>query len=270
MSLPPPSSDHTAIVTGASSGIGEAIARELARRGYGVTLVARRADRLEALAAELGELGVTANVLVTNLADRNARASLPERIAALDLMPDILVNNAGFSTLGPVAKSEPEAEMDMIEVDVVAIADLCSRFLPGMVERRRGAILNVASTGAFQPLPGQAGYAAAKAFVLSYTESLSGELRGTGVQASVLCPGPVDTGFGERAGFSKAEAEAALPSFMWESPQTVARVGIDALENGRVVAIPGTANRVASVMARLAPNRLLVPILARGHPGLRD
>jgi short-subunit dehydrogenase len=270
MSLPPPSSDHTAVVTGASSGIGEAIVRELAERGYGVTLVARRADRLEALAAELGELGVTARVLVTNLADRNARASLPERIAALDLIPDILVNNAGFSTLGPVAKSEPEAEMEMIEVDVVAIADLCSRFLPGMVERRRGAILNVASTGAFQPLPGQAGYAAGKAFVLSYTESLSGELRGSGVHASVLCPGPVDTGFGERAGFSKADAEAALPSFMWETPRTVARVGIDALEHGRVVAIPGTANRVASVMARLAPNRLLVPILARSHPGLRD
>src|ERR1700720_646118 len=105
MSLPPASSDHTAIVTGASSGIGEAIARELAKRGYGVTLVARRADRLEAVAAELGELGVTARVLVTDLADRNARASLPERIAALDLIPDILVNNAGFSTLGPVAKS---------------------------------------------------------------------------------------------------------------------------------------------------------------------
>jgi len=115
----------------------------------------------------------------------------------------------------------------------MAVADLCSRFLPGMVERRRGAVLNVASTGAFQPLPGQAGYGAAKAFVLSYTEGLSGELRGTGVTASVLCPGPVDTGFGERAGFSKEDAESALPRFMWETVETVAKVGIDALDRGR-------------------------------------
>ena len=179
------------------------------------------------------------------------------------------MNNAGWSTLGPVAKSDPVAEMNMIEVDVVAIADLCSRILPGMVERRRGAVLNVASTGAFQPLPGQAGYGAGKAFVLSYSESLSGELRGTGVTVSVLCPGPVDTGFGERAGFAKEEAEAALPAFMWESAETVARVGIHALERGRTVAIPGTANRIAARIGHLAPNSLLIPLLARNHPGLR-
>ncbi len=269
MSLPPPAADRTAIVTGASSGIGEAIARELARRKYGLTLVARRADRLAALATELGTAEVRVNVLAADLSDRDARAALPGRIAELGLTPNILVNNAGFSTLGPVAKSDPEAEMNMIEVDVVAIADLCSRFLPGMVERHQGAVLNVASTGAFQPLPGQAGYGAGKAFVLSYTESLSGELRGTGVTASVLCPGPVDTGFGARAGFSKKDAEAALPSFMWETAETVARVGIDALDKGQVVAIPGVANRAAALLARHTPNRLLTPLIARSHPGLR-
>ncbi len=270
MSLPPPAADHTAIVTGASSGIGEAIARELAKRGYGVTLVARRADRLEALAAELRTDGGRASVLATDLSDRDARAGLTGRVADLGLTPDILVNNAGLSTLGAVAKSDPESEMNMIEVDVVAVADLCSRFLPGMVDRHMGAVLNVASTGAFQPLPGQAGYGAGKAFILSYTESLSGELRGTGVTATVLCPGPVDTGFGARAGFSKEEADAALPRFMWESAAAVATVGIDALDAGKVVAIPGFANRAAAFVAHLTPNRLLVPMVASRHPGLRD
>jgi hypothetical protein len=269
MSLPTPASDTTAVVTGASSGIGEAIARELARRGFGVTLVARRADKLEALATELRALRVRAEVVVADLADRDARTALPERIAHLELTPDILVNNAGLSTLGPVARSDPAAEINMIEVDVVAVADLCSRFLPGMVERRRGAVLNVASTGAFQPLPGQAGYGAGKAFVLSYTQGLSAELRGTGVRATVVCPGPVATGFGERAGITREDAEAALPKFMWETAENVARTALEALSKGRVVAVPGTANRVATAAGRLIPNRLLVPRIAKSHPGLR-
>ena len=171
--------------------------------------------------------------------------------------------------MGPVAASDPTKETNMIEVDVVAVADLCSRFLPGMVERSRGAVLNVASTGAFQPLPGQAAYGAAKAFVLSYSESLSGELRGTGVHVTVLCPGPVETGFGKRAGVSKEDAEAALPRFLWETADTVARAGVEGLAKGRVVVIPGGANRAGAVLGHLTPNRLLVPILARSHPGLR-
>ncbi len=159
--------------------------------------------------------------------------------------------------------------MEMVEIDVMAVVDLCSRFLPGMVERRRGAVLNVASTGAFQPLPGQAGYGASKAFVLSYTESLRGELKGTGVTATTLCPGPVETGFGERAGFTKEEATGALPAFMWETPSAVARAGVDGLAADRAVVIPGVANRVGAAVGRLVPNRVLVPLLARSHPGLR-
>jgi short-subunit dehydrogenase len=269
MSLPRPAPDRAAVVTGASSGIGKEIARELARRGYNLSLVARSVDKLEELAAELEKSGIRADVIPMDLTDRSARANLLGQIDGLGLVPDVLVNNAGLSTLGPVAASDANAEMAMIEVDVVAIADLCSRFLPGMVERKRGAVLNVASTGAFQPLPGQAGYGAGKAFVLSYTESLSAELRGTGVTATVLCPGPVDTGFGERAGFSKEDAESALPSFMWESAETVAKVGIDALDKGRVVVIPGAANRASTWVARLTPHRLLVPLVAKNHPGLR-
>jgi hypothetical protein len=138
-----------------------------------------------------------------------------------------------------------------------------------MVARGAGAVLNVASTAAFQPLPGQAGYAAGKAFVLSYTQSLAGELRRTGVSVTALCPGPVDTGFGDRAGFSKEDAEGALPSFMWIPATDVARAAVDGLARGRLVVIPGAANRAASVLAQMTPRTLLLPILARSHPGLK-
>ena len=269
MPLPTPAPDRCAVVTGASSGIGTAIARELAGRGHRVVLVARSVSTLTALADELSAAGARADALPTDLSDRGARARLLERIGELGLTPDILVNNAGLSTLGPVAASDPAAEMNMIEVDVMAVADLCTRFLPGMVQRGRGAVLNVASTAAFQPLPGQAGYGACKAFVLSYTQSLAGELRGTRVTVTALCPGPVHTGFGERAGFADEDAEAALPAFMWETPDAVARAAVAGLDRGRMVVIPGTANRAASILAQVMPRSLLVPLLAGRHPGLR-
>jgi uncharacterized protein len=266
MALPPPGNDRAAVVTGASSGIGEEFARILAGRGYQVVLIARSADRLQELA---GRLGPQAHPLPADLSDRGARAGLPDRVAGLGLVPDILVNNAGLSTLGLVAKSVPEQELNLVEVDVAAVVDLCSRFLPGMVERKRGAVLNVASMAAFGPLPGQAAYGAAKAFVLSYTHSLRGELRGTGVSATVLCPGPVDTGFGEAAGFSKEEAESALPQIMWVPADQVAQAGIDGLAAGRAVVVPGRVNRVASAFLRVAPPELLLPVLSRSHPAMK-
>jgi short-subunit dehydrogenase len=266
MNLPPPADDHAAVVTGASSGIGAEIARELVRRGHRVVLVARSEDKLVALAAELGD---GAHVLAADLSDRATRAGLLDRVEALGLVPDVLVNNAGLSTLGPVHRSDPAAEMNLVEVDVTAVVDLCSRFLPGMVDRGRGAVLNVASTAAFQPLPGQAAYGAAKAFVLSYTHSLSGELAGTGVTVTALCPGPVETGFGPTAGFTDEDANDALPSFMWLPADAVARAAVDGLDRGRVVVIPGAANRVGALFARFAPRRVLVPLLARQHPGLK-
>lgn len=266
MSLPPPGPGRTAVVTGASGGIGAEIARELSRRGHHVTLVARSVERLEALADELGG---NADVLPTDLADRAARAALLGHVAGAGRTADVLVNNAGWSTLGPVSASDPDAEMEMIEVDVAAVADLCSRVLPGMLERRRGAVLNVASTAAFQPLPGQAGYAAAKAFVLSYTQSLATELRGSRVTATALCPGPVRTAFGERAGFEDGEFEGALPGVMWVPADEVARVGVEAMAKGRGVAIPGMVNRVGAALAQVTPRSLLLPALARAHPGLR-
>lgn len=269
MALPAPAPDRAALVTGASSGIGTDIARELARRGHNLILVARSEDKLRYLAAELAAAGVRAEVLPADLVDPVARAELADRVTDLDLTVEVLVNNAGFSTLGPVAKADPVAEVRMLDLDVVAVADLTTRFLPAMVERRRGAVLNVASTAAFQPLPGQAGYAAAKAFVLSYSQALRGELRGKGVTVTALCPGPVKTGFEAAAGFSEGDAESALPTFLWVDVAQVARAAVDGLDRGRMVVIPGAANWVGAVLSQVAPRTVLLPLLARGHPGLK-
>ncbi|HEX6568153.1 MAG TPA: SDR family oxidoreductase, partial [Acidimicrobiales bacterium] len=257
-------------VTGASSGIGREIARQLARRGHGLTLVARREERLRALADELAPAhAVRVEVVAADLTDQDARARVVDAVADRGLVPDVLVNAAGLSTVGPVHANDPAAELAMIRTDVEAVAHLCSLVLPGMVERGTGAVLNVASTAAFQPIPGQAGYAASKAFVLAYSQALRGELRGRGVTVTALCPGPVDTEFAETAGFDSAEAEAALPRFMWVSAEKVAEAGVDGLDRGRAVVVPGLANRVGAAGARLAPRSLLVPLIARQHPGLR-
>jgi short-subunit dehydrogenase len=154
-------------------------------------------------------------------------------------------------------------------VDVSAVVDLCSRFVPGMVERGRGAVLNVASVGAFGPVPGQATYGAAKGFVLSYTDAISEELRGTGVTAATLCPGPVRTGFGEGVGIPDEEAEKSLPKFLWKEPGDVARIAVDGLASGKRVIVPGAPNRIASILNHHLPRRLLLPMVARNHPGMK-
>ena len=260
MGIPIPGNDRGAIVTGASGGIGQALALELGRRGYQLVLVARTTERLHALA---GHLNPRAHVLSADLSRRTDRAALPDRVAALGLTPDVLINNAGISVVAPVAESVPEEQLNLVEVDVAAVVDLCSRFLPGMVERSRGAVLNVSSLAGFGPLPGQAAYGAAKAFVLSYTESLRSELRGTGVTATVLCPGPVATGFGEAAGFSKGEREASLPSVMWKSADEVARAGIDGLAADKGLVVPGRVNGLAARFCRVAPHEPLARLFAR-------
>jgi short-subunit dehydrogenase len=267
MSLPSPAPDRACLVTGASSGIGSDIARELAARGHQVVLVARSEEPLRTLADEIGT--DKAHVLPTDLSDRAARAALFDRVAELGLTVDVLVNNAGYSTLGKVVDADPDEEMAMVEVDVLAIQDLCTRAVGGMVERGRGAILNVASTAAFQPLPGQASYAAAKSFVLSYTLSLAGELSGTGVTATCLCPGPVKTGFADRAGFEPDDFDKALPKPMWVTSEEVARFAVRELDRAALVAIPGLANRVGAKLSQVAPNRVLLEILKRMHPALR-
>jgi len=270
MALPAPAPDRTAIVTGASSGIGTELARELARRRHGVTLVARREDRLRDLAEELAKAHeVRTEVLAADLTDERSRAAIPTELAARGLTADILVNNAGLSTTGPVAKCIPEKELAMIRTDVEAVVHLCSLIVPGMVERGRGAVLNVASTAAFQPLPGQAGYGGSKAFVLSYTQAIRAELKGSGVTMSVLCPGPVETEFADVAGFTDEQTSNALPKFMWLSAHEVAETAIEGLDKGKGVVIPGVGNRVGAYVAHVTPRRVLLPLLARQHPALK-
>jgi short-subunit dehydrogenase len=271
MALPTPAADRTAVVTGASSGIGREIARELAGRGQGLTLVARRKARLDELAGELGgSSGVRVEVVAADLTDADARRGLTQALAERGLVASILVNGAGLSTTGPVHKADPEAELTMIRTDVEAVAHLCSLFLPGMVERHEGAVLNIASTAAFQPMPGQAGYGASKAFVVSYSRALRAELRGTGVTVTVLCPGPVKTEFIEVAGFDAAEAESSLPRFMWVDAPVVAKAAVDGLAQGRAQVVPGVANHVNAIVAPHLPANVLARVMAKGHPALRN
>jgi len=267
MPLPPPSPTSTAVVTGASSGIGADLARELATRGYGVTLVARSADKLRALADELS--GVRVEVVPLDVADAAARATLFDELEQRGLTVGILVNNAGIGTMGAVEKSTPEAEVAQVRVNVEAVIDLTTRAVAQMVPRGQGAILNVGSTAGFHPFPGQAGYAATKAFVRSYTAGLRAELSGTGVTVATLNPGPVRTGFLTSAGLDERTFAASFPKVLWMPSRAVARVGIDALQHDRGAVIAGVPSRISTRLAQVIPQRLLLPLLARQHPALR-
>jgi short-subunit dehydrogenase len=269
MSLPAPRPDRTCLVTGASSGIGVEIARRLAARGLGVTLVARTQPALRSLADQLAaDHGVRTEVIVADLADQEARAALPAEVESRGLAVNVLVNNAGFSTTGPVHRADPAAELAMVRLDVEAVVHLCTLFLPGMVEHRSGVVLNVASTAAFQPVPGQAGYGASKAFVLSYSYALRGELRSEGVTVTALCPGPVDTGFASAAGLTDEEFLGALPSFMLVSAADVAAAAVAGMDTNKAVVIPGVANKVTAAAGRFSPRSVLVPAVASRHPAL--
>ena len=268
MPLPQPSASSTALITGASSGIGADLARELVARGHGVTLVARREDRLRELADELAGT-VRVEVIGCDVADPAARAELFPEAERRGLTVDILINNAGVGTIGPVVDSTPEAEVAQVRVNVEALIDLTTRAVQQMVPRGRGAILNVGSTAGFQPFPGQSGYAATKAFVRSYTDGVRGELAGTGVTVAALHPGPVRTEFLETAGMDERTFAAAFPRFMWVPSATVAKAGIDALAHDRGAVIPGLQNEIPARLFELMPRRLLLPLLTSRHPALR-
>lgn len=268
MPLPTPSPTTTAVVTGASSGIGADLARELAARGQGVTLVARREDRLRELADELSG-PVRVEVIACDVADPAARADLLAEVQRRGLTVDILVNNAGLGTVGPVVDSTPEAEIQQVRVNVEAVIDLSTRAVAQMVPRGRGGILNVGSTAGFQPFPGQSGYAATKAFVRSYTDGLRGELAGTGVTVAALHPGPVRTEFLEVAGMDERTFADAFPKFMWLKSRDVAKAGIDALADDRGSVIPGVQNAIPARIFEFLPRRLLLPLLKSQHPALR-
>ena len=269
MTIPSPSPSSTCVVTGASSGIGADIARELAGRGRGVTLVARREERLKALADELStKHGVRAEVVSADLADPASRQAMIDTIAERGLVVDVLVNNAGFSTSGKVHQSDRAAELSMIRTNVEAVVDLCAAYVPGMVNRGAGAVLNVASTAAFQPLPGQAGYAASKAFVLRFTEAMHEELSGTGVTATALCPGPVRTEFVDVMTGGRGES-MKTPDFVWMSSEDTARAGVEGMLRGRRIVVPGPLNQVGAWAGAHSPRRVLLPLMRRFYPPSR-
>lgn len=262
MPLPPPAPETTALVTGASAGIGEALARQLAELGHGVTLVARRADRLEALARELAEQhGVRAEAIAADLSDASERDRVAAEIESRGLTVEILVNNAGFGIYAPFASSDREDELRQVRLLVEAVVDFDARYVPGMVQRGRGAVINLASTAGFQPLPGNGTYAAAKAFVLLHTESLHVEVRPHGVSVTAVCPGPVATEF-------QAASEPAftdrMPKVVWTDPERVARESLRAAERGKRTVIPGgLAVRLFFGPNRMAPSALALPVAKR-------
>jgi len=243
-----PSPDLRALVTGASSGIGEAFARGLRARGHRLVLVARREDRLARLSAELGGEAEALPVAL-DLARPDAADVLSRRLAALGLGVGLLVNNAGLGRSGPVLDESLDRLREMIDVDVRAVVDLTRVFVPAMVERRAGAVVNVVSRSAFQAVPFLAVYAASKSFVLSFTESLAIELAGTGVTVQALCPGNVPTEFQAVAGTDRLAFNRTAAT----SASEVVEASLRGLDRRRLIVIPDLPNRMTVLAQRLLP-----------------
>jgi short-subunit dehydrogenase len=243
----------TALVTGASAGIGTEFASQLASRGNGVVLVARDGARLEALAKELGARHrVPAEVLVADLTDPAQLAAVEDRLTDRERPIDVLVNNAGFGTNGRLHELDRDVETREVNLNVVALVRLTHAALGPMVERGSGGVLNVSSLAGGQPTPGNATYGATKAFVSSFTQSVHEELRGTGVNITVVCPGFTRTEFQLRAGIDSSK----VPGFLWQSAEEVAAGALAALEHNRAVYVPGTLNRVTAGFVSVLPDAL--------------
>ena len=248
-----PTGYRKAVVTGASTGLGAAFAEELAHRGCGVILVARNAERLQQLADRLQkQYGVSATAMPSDLIERSGQNKV-EALFADDADLDLLVNNAGFATLGAFASLDLEGEMSEIELNVVAMVRLAHAAARAMILRHRGAIINVSSLAAFSPDPYNATYGATKAYIKSFTEALSEELRGTGVRTQVLCPGFTHTEFQERAGLNTSR----IPRSAWMSAEAVIQQSLDALDRGTVVCVPGAQNWFVAGLSRHAPETLV-------------
>ena len=248
----------TALLTGASGGIGEQLARIFAAHKHDLVLVARSADKLQSLSGELSRAhGIQARVLAVDLTDPTAPLRIFEDLQAQGAAIDVLVNNAGFGARGAFADLDYAIEARMIQLNIAALTHLARLFLPAMLARRSGKILNVASTAAYVPGPFMAVYYASKAFVLSFSEALSEELRGTGVTVTALVPGPTQTKFASTAG---NEDSALFRSSPVMDARTVAQVGYEGLMAGKRVAIAGSSNKLTVFSTRLAPRTTLARI----------
>jgi short-subunit dehydrogenase len=246
------------LITGPSSGIGLELATLFARGGHDLVLVARSRDRLEDVGRGLSEeYGIASVVLASDLADPASPRAIGTELAARGLEVDVLVNNAGFGVYGLFAETPLEKELEMIQVNVAALTHLTKLFLPGMIGRRRGKILNVASTAGFQPGPLMAVYYATKAYVLSFSEALANETRGTGVTVTALCPGPTITEFQKTAGL---EDTRLFNNPFVLSAADAARAGYEGLRAGKSVVVPGIANALLVQAERLSPRRITTAI----------
>jgi short-subunit dehydrogenase len=256
-----------ALVTGASSGIGEAFARLLAERGHDVVLVARDQGRLEALAKELESAhGTQAEVLPADLTDPAQLERVEARCRDQAAPVEILVNNAGFGTFGAFHTLDLDAEVREIQLNVVSLVRLTHAAAVAMTARGGGGILNVSSLAGFQPGPQNATYAATKAFVTSFTEALHEEMQGTGVSVTVLCPGFTRTGFQDAANVPAS----AVPGFMWQEADEVARAGLDALARNHATVLPGLLNKTLGTFTQMAPNALTRRLAGRVIKRARD
>ena len=247
-----------ALVTGASSGIGANLARELARDGHDLVLAARRIEPMQALAEELEASGARCTIIAADLSRSGAAAALVRELETQGLTVDVLINNAGLGSNGRFDMSDPHRDAEILQVNVVALTELTRLLLPPMVKRRKGKVMLVASTAAFQPGPQMAVYCASKTYVLSFGEAIAYELRDSGVSVTTLCPGATATEFASVAGAGKSALFKGLLPVM--DAKEVARIGYQGLKAGRGLVITGLLNKVMATSSRLSPTPVSVRI----------
>ena len=258
MPVPAPSPDSRAVVTGASQGIGEALAGELAARGHNLIITARRQDVLDEVAARITQrYGVTVEVRAVDLADPEQRGLLADELGQRNI--SILCANAGTATFGPVAQLDPAAEKAQVQLNVLGVHDLVLAVLPGMLARRAGGILISGSAAGNSPIPNNATYAASKAFANTFSESLRGELKKTGVHVTVLAPGPVRADMPDPDEASLVDK--LIPDFLWISVEHTAQLSLDGLERNKMRVVPGVTSKAMSVASGYAPRSIVTPIV---------
>ncbi|CAN7542311.1 mycolate reductase [Mycolicibacterium frederiksbergense] len=258
MPVPAPQPDARAVVTGASQGIGEALAFDLAARGHHLIITARRGEVLTELAQRITERhGVTVEVRAVDLADPAARDVLCDELAGRNI--SILCANAGTATFGPLAKLDPAGEKAQVQLNAIAVHDLCLAVLPGMLARKAGGILISGSAAGNSPIPNNATYAATKAFANTFSESLRGEVKKDGVHVTLLAPGPVRTELPDVS--EQSLVERLIPDFLWIDTEYTAKVSLDALEANKMRIVPGLTSKAMSVASGYAPRAIVTPIV---------
>jgi len=256
-------SKGTALITGASGGIGLELTKLFAKDGYNLVLVARSQDKLTQIKAELEKRrGISVRAIPKDLANPNAPDEIYSELEEAGVQIDVLVNNAGYALFGPLAEEDKQKIIDMLQVNIMALTNLTRLFLPGMVERKQGRVLNLGSTAAFVPGPLMAVYYASKAYVLSFSEAIAEEVKGTGVTVTALCPGATESGFQQRAGM---EDSKLVSGRQLHTAASVARAGYDAMMKGKTVEVPGLSNKMVPLFARLSPRRLVPAVVKRSQ-----